>query len=545
MLYTRPVSQPNIDGRPGPNVGHVARFKALVGAVRDRLTRNHGRAGDALACLLLFVVALTVRWLHPNDWVNIDAIASWYPRINEFWRALEAGDWAATYRTHHPGVTLTWLSGAALALADKLHGPATPEALAIAKLPVIWVGALVAPVSYWLLLRLWGRAEQVAVLVIAWLMATEPLLVAHSRTLHLDMLVTGLGWVSTLMVAVALRERTWRFAVGGGALLGLAVLTKLSAAAIAIGIGLWTFGSALRRRERRGWLLLATVCGTALATAFALWPSLWVQPVDTVQRLYSGGIREAMMTRERVFMGHAYRGSDPGGAYLLLLLLRTTPALALAPLALGVVVCRNRERLRAFGHLLLPHVPLLIALAGSANRNDRYALPVLPLLLTLAGLTWTTVIEAFKAQRRIGTWAVATGALLLVAPRVGRLMELHPLPLTYCASWTGLTCEQVTVFGWGVGLKEAGQFIAQTATTRTPRVAGGAYLACMQPWLRFRRARVENAEFLVDYISERSRAQQWRRVSRYTRNKQPLFVFQRNGVDYVRVYAGPKLRRGR
>src|SRR5438552_5311502 len=90
---------------------------APTAAPRIALPLGRGAAARAVAHLA-FAVAVAVLAAIPRlsqiDRPITSDEPTWFWRTSAFITALRAGDWPATYRTFHPGVTTMWLGAAGM-----------------------------------------------------------------------------------------------------------------------------------------------------------------------------------------------------------------------------------------------------------------------------------------------------------------------------------------------------------------------------------------------------------------------------------------------
>jgi dolichyl-phosphate-mannose--protein O-mannosyl transferase len=165
-------------------------------AVLPRLSRlKVGSLPLWLTALLVGVLALLPRCLGLADFFTEDESFHWVWRVRHFSGAVRQELWVGTNLTGHPGVTTMWLGTLGRWLADALgvpeaglaEGSANIAYLAMLRLPLALVNTLAVVVGYLVLRRLLRPA---AALLAGVLWATSPFLVAHSRLLHLDALLT-------------------------------------------------------------------------------------------------------------------------------------------------------------------------------------------------------------------------------------------------------------------------------------------------------------------------------------------------------------------
>ncbi|MCB9549320.1 MAG: phospholipid carrier-dependent glycosyltransferase [Myxococcales bacterium] len=501
--------------------------------------RRHGPT--VLAALGVWAVALAVRLPDLDASVNIDAAWQWFRRTRAFWQALAAGDPAGTFQVH-PGVTLMWLAGASLQLGPGLAGPLTPAAVAAGALPVAWVSSLIAPGSVVLTRRILGPRALDAAATLGLLLATEPFLVGHGRTAHLDALLTTFAWLGAGAALWTWRRGRWSAAALAGACLGLAVLTKVAGGAVALGVGLTGLLGLVRPRRGRRLARLAAITGVALLVAFALWPALRAAPVDTLDRLVAE-VTSQVDRGHRVYFGGLYYAQDPGPAYYLAVLgARLTPEVLLLALAGAVIVVipgrRRAGARRALAALLGAYAVLLYAQVEAPKKIDRYVLPFFPLFAATATVAVVALTRRLARGRR---WLALTLPLaLLGVPRLARLAAVHPHAIAWSQDWPGWPAGRAVTLGFGEGLREAALWIAGDAQGHRPRVFSGMYRPCLEPWLDFREARLADAEYQIRYISVIQRGFRAKEYAREMRGLLHQVVI--DGRVWVEIHAGPRYR---
>lgn len=543
-LVDRPVTKGYEDRMPsaGSGLAMVWRRAPLAWA-----------AALASYALLLRVFAL-------DAWVHIDVPWGWYGWIQAFWRALAARDWAATYQVEHVGVTFMWLTGGALRLAGLLDQPLCSATIIAAMVPLVLLNSLVVGATYLLLRRLLSRRHAWLPLAVGVVLASEPFFVGHARAFQLDVTLTGFAWLGALTAAIALRERSLRWSAATGVLLGLAVLSKISAAGVAVGVGSTFVVAALAPSAARWrWrllagLLLVTLC--ALATAFALWPALWVAPQATVLRVYRAAT-ELVNAGHNMFAWGRVHALDPGvGLYLGVLLLRLTPELlllALCYLALLSRWCfvagRRAARLEGIDGRLLPlllaYAPFVASLVLSPKRIDRYLLPLVPPIALIAAAGAASLSRALSGRVKlggVGRWVLVGAVLVALTGRTVRIVLAWPHPIAWTSSLPGLAPERIITLGQGEGLKEVAEFIAVDAKRRgrsLPRLRLFVYHRCLRPWLRYEVAAFAQSEYVLTYRSLLQREVEKAEVDRYTIGRRPLYTLRLQGLVYAEVFAGP------
>lgn len=521
----------------------------------DSRSRYHPRAWPAYwVALGIFVLSLATRLPSLDGMVNVDMYHLWTPRIDKFWAALLEGRFDATYQSHHPGVTLMWLAGGLWKWSGEPSGTLTPERLRLATIPVLCLGSIFPVAAYGFMRKILGPAG-IASGLVGLFFATEPLFLAHSANAHLDMMVTGLAWCALLGAILALRSDGLKWAIVSGVLLGLALLTKLSAAGFALGVTA-LFALELYRTPRRATTLFvqfAVLSSTAAVTVYVAWPALWVAPIQTSLKLYQGLFVEVDKVSAFMYLGHTGKLVLPRTIYAVFAVFLVTPEV-IVTLVIGglyVLVADSRFR-RVSQQLTLGSLPFALAITGGSRVGVRYMLPLLPWMLTLAACGLAVAHERLLSRwqnRNQATleWLLAGGLLAL---RVLRASDLQPLPITYCSKLARVDCARVFHVGWGEGIKEAALHLEAIERKHLGphaiTVYGSPYASTARVWSSVRSVRrIEDAQILLDYSSDWQRQLPTsQKIARYVAasGARPLYEFSASGRPYVRIFAGPLYR---
>lgn len=503
---------------------------------RTRRPPRPGKRGGVLRrqalwlALLLFGLALLPRVLAPGDFWTTDEARHWSQRAERFLQAVQQGEWAATNQTGHPGVTTMWLGAIGSSVYRWQAAPDQTEPIEpieraaqlveqgdyggaaavysahqadfaryryLLRLPVALVVALWVPLMYLLLLRL--VASQTALLA-GLFFAADPFLLAHSKVLHLDALLTVLLSLSLLAAIAAFfaepalltgRKRPARMPplhypllVLSAAAGGLALLTKSPAILLPPLVGLVALAALSTYRRRKpallpGLLWRAVVVpllvwgGVAVLVCFVLWPALWVAPVGTVQGIIQEASENGGMPHPdgSFFLGRPV--SDPGGLfYPVALVLRLSPWVLPGLLVAALLPPKKTDQSnRALVLLTVAVLLFLLLLSLSPKKFDRYMLPVFPLLHIVAAVgwmrAWSKILPGFGTVRtRSHTSAkLWRNRLLPLAPGLLLLLDAawyHPYQLAYYNPLFGggSTASRVMLVGWGEGLAQAGDYIS-------------------------------------------------------------------------------------
>ena len=513
----------------------------------------------------VFLVSAVLRLAAVDRPLNIDE-AFWIQRGGTFVSALARDDLFATYVRPHPGVTTMWLVGHAnvawCTLAQEGTWTSCARRLEDDPLPPLW--AYVVPRCVQALFTS-ALLALMASLAVPWLglrpaalgcalLAFEPFFLAYQRFITSDALATDLSAVAVLWFLLHLREGGRRRLVLSGLAFGLAVATKLPvvllAAPLLILVAVVEGGGwrGFSPRGLRGRALELTIWATvALAVVVAIWPALWVRPVGVGRQLLADLLRETRV--------HAFRSDDPGAAfYARVLAWRFSPLTQAGALVTVVSLSWNfwrrgprRPEIEALVVLVL--VPLVLLRAAGDAAVDRYLLPVVPLLVLVAGAGWAQVAEGWdaRASRPARAGFVRVG---LVAGQLALLVPYLPDGLTFYSPLLGGAAAAARVFtiGQGEGLEDAAAYVDAEPGAASRIVAVPGFSSAFAPYFRGRTIDVTltsprdwlAADRVVFYVRQVQTGWPDPLVVAYIASQQrPLYAVRRHGLDYARVFAGP------
>jgi hypothetical protein len=452
------------------------------------------RLATSLVLLGLFLAAWLPRMAGLDGFVTIDE-RKWLARSANFYAALSEADWHNTFQREHPGVTIMWAG----TLAFLQHYPTYPqeapgqftwerehfeawltthtdytplELLAAGRQIIALFISLAIALSYLPLRRLVGQPiAAVATLFIAW----DPFAVAMSQQLHPDGFVASLFYLALILwLSWLYAGQRWRDLIASGVVMGLAWLTKTPAIFLVPAAGILLFLPQVWRTKR--WTspltiavsLRAFVIWGAIATAtfVLLWPSMWVDPLNTLLRM--GDEMSEYVERHTTinyFWGQPV--DDPGVIfYPVAFLFRTTPAVLIGLIATAVAAWYGKlpsptDKIRRL--LLGLSIFALVLAAGmtlGAKKFDRYLLPAFPALAVIGAVGW--VVLGTWLTRWLGRLRPIGLALLAAFLLHGLLGFLHyPYYLTYYNPVMGgpRAAAWVLFAGWGEGIDEAARWL--------------------------------------------------------------------------------------
>jgi hypothetical protein len=554
-----------------------------------------------LPFMLVVLLALMPRTVAVGGFLTADEAYHWIGRVEDFARFIDEGAFAETNIIGHPGVTTMWLGG----VASRVHYGLVelgwlphPDADQVRywnslRFPIGLITVLSVVAGYALLRRLVG--ERVA-FVAAILWATEPFLIAHSKLLHLDALVTSFIALSmfSAMVALPLSSSSsvrWRYLIASAVAGGLALLTKSPSIIIMPMVGLIALvhtaalstypspsSSSLPafslRRHIGHYLLIIGVWGTIAAGVWvALWPAAWVDLPGAIGRVikqvaYEGGSPHGW---GNFFLGRAV--DDPGMLfYPVVLAIRMTPwmMIGLFAASLPAIAAIRRRRARevevgraenrfpcprCVGMIALFALLFIIMMTIPPKKFDRYLLPIFPFVAVISAIGWVYTAERVHTwlttrsrwrDRPLQTWYRYGGAVAGVA-LVGHMVWFHPYELAYYNQLLGggKTAVHTLPVGWGEGYEQAGAFISAQ-----PNGCDRAVASWFAPVLsRFlcnhwvvsldRVFEPGKVDYAVLYIDQMQRENKPRATHFLLENFARIHTVKIHGIDYAYVYQLP------
>jgi len=539
---------------------------------------------------VLALVYLIARIPELDHFVTIDE-PDWLRNSGNFYFALEEREFEHTLQLHHPGVTVTWAGALGYWLTypayrvevrqyfgnnvrhnrflnEQGHPPI--EILAAARLVKVVLSAGLFLLAYWISSRLLSPAIAFFPFM---LLALEPFYIGHGRLLHLDALLSDFLLLSTIsFIAFLQLGRRWGYLLLSGVAAGLAFLTKVSAVYVFIVIiGLVMMDASWQRKGKMGFELLLQaikknflplfIWGLAvLAIIFALFPALWVRPIQTLVEVYELSVREAGGAHGSP-MFYWGRVLDPGENegpwfYPISYLWRSSP---LTLLGLGLVVLasikqwgllKTREARQLILMLAWFALAFVFAINLSGTKADRYILPAYLPMGLVAGIGWVALAQRLIRLKWRGWFdkMVLAGVLVLQAS----LALVHfPYYLTYYNPLFGGTTAAANIFtiGSGEGLDQAARYLAAKPGSLDAQVFSwygvGAFsffypgptkfLHITSTWSADDVESLRASEYLVIYYH------QWQRripekLLQALSNATPQYVVRMYGLPYVSIY---------
>jgi hypothetical protein len=512
----------------------------------------------------VFVVALLPRLLG-----FVGSTTIWQARAKAFMEAIARADWSSTLQAPHPGVTTMWLAGLAravsLALSPGFDDLPLVRQSEIELIPIALVVSFGIVLAYRLLARLFDR--QVAT-VAALLLALDPYHISLSKAVHVDALVSVFALLSALYLWAFIKERRRRQIVLSGIFAALALLTKTPAIFLApyalLCVLVWQAGDWLAARRdpaRAGRLLdprrLRTAAAAMALWTFALiatywlaWPSMWSQPLNTLEVSFGGALYYQDTPHENpiYFLGQPTDG-DPGPLfYPVNMAIKTTEVstlgflLSLALLRRPLAPHKRTALVLGLAFVLFFTVQMTLG----EKKFARYALPSLQFVAILGAVGWVSLLRQLARGR---PWLLSLSLLLVVGAQCAVSLPRHPY---YGTHYNYLFGGPKVILGRGIvagqekgeGLEIAAGYL--NGLPMSPLLVVGAHQFGAF-YFHFQGKTVPLRDDVPDYLlftrSEllrRVEAAQWEQVWEAYRTREPKFVVTFDGVPYVWVYkTGP------
>lgn len=546
----------------------------------------------SLLIVVLLIIALLPRIFGLHTGLTTDEASFWQDRSARFVAALRDGRFVDTNLTGHPGVTTMWLGSTGLMMQrvlldmgiltptedswevtattrddlrriDMAHPATFPWHLTLMRLPVALATTAMILIGMLLLRPLMGT---MTAFVAALLWATDPFLIAFSRLIHVDALLTMFMLLAILALLAACFDREGvrtspRLALllVAGSATALALLTRSSAmllfpiTILILAAWRWEFWHQNRSDHatgnRRLVLVLATWGTSTIITTWLVWPALWVAPAQTMYSMFLEVFVNGGQPQKGSFLlGTGYIYETPGALfYPVTLLARTTPWSALGLVIFGVALWSSTTWPRGQRIVLFllgtAIVLILVALTILPKKFDRYALPVVPLLHILAacGLVWGG--QRLLAMGRHRMLAISSTLIAIVV--AATITTTHPYYLAYFSPLIGgsTTAPQLVPIGWGEGLDVAAEWLNAQPDIQSGSVATWSTVS-LQPYLQTGTAWQGDAHsgavhYLIVYINQIQSGKDNHYFHDIYETCTPVHTTSVNGIPYAWIYRLP------
>ncbi|MGB0383685.1 MAG: ArnT family glycosyltransferase [Ardenticatenaceae bacterium] len=559
----------------------------------DLASLSKTRVRVFIALFLLAILILLPRVLSLDNFVNPDE-PDWLLYSANFYYALTQGDLENTFQREHPGVTITWAGVAAYwwrypAYAQEVqgyltgneqigpflrtHGHEPLDVLVTARFLVVLMNTAALLAAFVLATRLFGWLPALGGVL---LIAFDPFHVALSRMLHLDALVASLMFLSVLsFLNYSYRGQRRVDLVLSGIAAGLAWLTKSPSFFLIPFVALLRLApvgyESLRIRQfaflRVRALSLAWQASRALivwglvglAVYVLLWPSMWVQPIDSVARVLGKALSYAGEGHKgQIFFNGAVVKGDPGFFfYPITYLWRSTPVVLVGLLLALIAFVTKRtpldktETRHATVALLLFALLFMLFMGLGSKKWDRYLIPIYLPLDLVAALGWSAAAYwlgtvSLDRRRRYGAAALL---LLALTVQIFATVPLSPYFISYYNPLLGGTAQapEVMTIGWGEGLDQAARYLNQKPDAGTLQVASWYNTGPFSYFFKGQSRALEfktrrdiptwlDLDYVLIYIHQWQRELPDNTFLDYFARQTPEHVIRIHDLDYVEIY---------
>ncbi|MCH8748702.1 phospholipid carrier-dependent glycosyltransferase, partial [Patescibacteria group bacterium] len=380
---------------------------------------------------------------------NLDAFRTadekrWLANTSGFITSLAHGKFDRLLQQPHPGITTQWFGATTIRYSD----------FATKKIPlVIAQGLLILAIGY-LFYRLWGRT---AGLLVALMLAFDPLLYAHTRIYAMDSLLSLFLVLSIGALLVWRKTTATRYLVIAGLTAAAAILSKLPGIIIVPFTLLlflyWAMYPKLKQGKKQtgNWPLeignLSTWLLAGIVGLVLILPSLALDPVGVW-----GDITE-------LFRSDEYLAAHAGSPlyYVRTLAFFSSPihlllivSVPLAWFALKRNPGKSRISKEQLVILLIFAALFITQMTLGLKKGDRYILPSFVALDVIAAATITALLS-FKSSPDRWLRITGYGLLAVLAWQATIIWQSHPYTLAYVNPITRPWFAERRP-GWGQGL---------------------------------------------------------------------------------------------
>jgi 4-amino-4-deoxy-L-arabinose transferase-like glycosyltransferase len=445
---------------------------SLCMLARRRLARVPRAQWIAMAAI--FVAACAVRWIDLSGFGQTwDEDVNWAAGRNYVTNVLSLDfstrSWSWNYE--HPPV-MKYLAGAAAQLSNGF-GPARA-------LSAVWIALACA-----LLVPIGARLYRLRVGVLAGAIAALlPPLVAHGQIVGHES-PTALAWTIAIAIALGVDDEpvTPRGRIARLVALGAAVGVAASERFVDGLVGPACVAIVLARRPwswRRAALVAGIALAAALVTFYALWPRLWLHPIDSLRAsLHKLDTQHAL----RPYLGDVTNAPD--ASYFVVYLAATLPIGALAGALAWIVRSVRQHDRAALVTAIFVVAPLGVMLSPVRQDGVRYVIPSVVALAVASAAGWDYVASALERRWKPAFFALASAVVVYLAIVLARV---HPYYLDYYGEQVGGAGTAAArgwfaTAWWGEGVDRAVDYVNAHA-------APGArvYRGCIEPnhlaWFR-------------------------------------------------------------
>ncbi len=401
----------------------------------------------ALVAFAILFLATRIPYLGYDE-INPDGV-NWHYRSQQFVVALKSHNWAATYQYYHPGVTLMWISGAAIEVFKHITGYLNYDQYNflmfhfVAKYAVVFTQLALSFILIYYLTKIIGFKKSLLTTLI---FSLEPFFLGNSRLYHLDVLLALLIFISLCVSYLNLREFSYTKSIISGLFLALAFLTKSIGIVALLFVLMYAVSYFSFTKDYKGLLkyFLSVSASFALFT-FMLFPAMWADPVFYFLKVLTEseriGIREG---HSQIIFGQPTDDASPL-FYPLVMLMKVSlfvwlgiilSAISTVKLIPQYVVNLKSKYMNPTIFLSLFYFGYFFVMFFPMKKIDRYMLPMYPFLALIASIGFTRVYNLIvkPAQRKLYLGFIVFFFGIFVAVPI---VTLYPYFFTYTSPLFG------------------------------------------------------------------------------------------------------------
>lgn len=415
--------------------------------------------------LIVFGIILWIltRFVGIGTFLTVDE-PLWIDRSTQFVKSLYSLNFsgtfqAATEQASHPGVMLMWLGGFGIIIkniTEVFVNTSVGLDLILIKTPLVIFSALAFSLLVLITKRLIDYKYSVIFML---LLVFEPFLIAYTRLLHLDGLLSLLMFTSMLSLIYFLEKESNGMLIISGIFAGLSFLTKVPSLSL-IPFALLIMVIYKKTNIKQVARIFSKWLATSSGIFVLLWPALWVTPAKALGSIFGAADKGLTLTHQGTgysLMPEFYINSikyffSPWGIVLFVI--------GIFILSYQIFNKRIEKKYWAF---LLFAVYFVVGMTIGAKKGERYILPAYPFMLAVSAyaIYFTTTLRQ-ELINKIKYFGVLIP--LIVIPYV---LSFSPYYLSYFNPFF----REPEKIGLGEGLEQAAYYLNQKPNAKDLKVA--------------------------------------------------------------------------
>ncbi|MEK7595145.1 MAG: hypothetical protein AAB443_00935 [Patescibacteria group bacterium] len=505
--------------------------------------------------LVFFVFLVPVFYQLGNDYTNVDQFL-WYERSLNFYKALRNFDFANTYQKYHPGVTVMYLVGLGQLVFSKVTTFSSDYSFVpytsfhlynfYTKFFVTLISYLTLFMCFVLIYRYFGKLFGLSFIS---LLLLEPFFLANIRNLHLDTLLTSFIFASFLTCALWVKERKRGFLILSFIFCGLSLLTK------SIGIFSLVLNTFViihssfffKIRKKEALIGLGSFLVGSLLLFVLLFPSMWVEPIRTVNKMLYDGVIDTGVSGGHTHYINQIRIRNPGPQFYLTVVkyrfsvyyIYLFLVSVLFLMVYGLVRRKTANQTFHFAFMaLLFLVSYLLVFSYLVKKTDRYVLVIYPFTAYLIGYFFEESHILKKYVGRLVSNFLILSLFFILGfinfNQVKAVYSVFPNMFTFYSPFFGGINQAKKVLylnSGGTGMREIAEYLNLLNLPVTTRV-GYFNPETLQPWtpLRVDNLRVEEKKKYDFIIIPDQRGKE------FTQGYNLVYSYRVDTLRYLRVY---------